>query len=276
MERLSYVNAFWIHGSRAVGRSRGDSDIDYTVLVKNAKEQEPKLKELFSDLLEWEEVPGFYPEQMWPVATWKQKQQTFRDVSLRVCNTDSFLKLFANLFSLDYVKHRGERWLEPYQDTYFLRHQGAAQFLIVESFPVYDPKGLLEELKKKVDDYPCEVSWHVVREFVEKLKVKLTWFTDNWVPNNKYTFVSDIREVLYYIAIAHYAANRRFMQNGLKRYDQDLDELQPDIREELGRLLAIDEKLDEENKSVYLKVIIDKLEKKIPVCESPTSSQVEN
>ena len=59
LEKLPYVDAFWIHGSRAVGRGTADSDIDYTVLVTDAKSQEPKLMSLLSDLIEWDEIPGF-------------------------------------------------------------------------------------------------------------------------------------------------------------------------------------------------------------------------
>lgn len=271
IEKLSYVDAFWIHGSRAVGRGTADSDIDYTILVKDAKEQEPRLKELFDDLLEWDEVPGFYPEQMWPVASWKKTKESFSEVSLRVATTSKFTRMFDELYSLERVKHRGERWLEPYQDTKFLRLQGAAQFLIMESVPVYDPDGHLEKLKEKISEYPDDISRQVVREFIEKLKVKLMWLTDDWIPRNKYTFVSDIRDILYYIAIAHYALNKRFMQNGLKRYDNDLAELKPDIRAEMGRLLAIDDRFAEENKSPYLRRIIEKIEGKMQVVE-PRSS----
>ncbi len=267
IEKLSYVDAFWIHGSRAVGRGTADSDIDYTIMVKDAKSYEGKLKELFDDLLEWDEVPGFFPEQMWPVATWKQQQKTFRDVSLRVCTTEDLLQMFDKLFSSERVKYRGERWLEPYQDTHFLRLQGAAQFLIVESYPVYDPHSHLEKLKKKVSEFPDELAWQIVRDFVEKLKIKLMWLTDDWTPKNKYTFVSDIREILYYIAIAHYARNKRFMQNGLKRYGRDMENMDPKIKEDVDRLFAIDEKFGEENKALYLQRIIEKLEGKLQIVE---------
>jgi len=260
LEKLPYVDAFWIHGSRAVGRGTADSDIDYTVLVTDAKSQEPKLMSLLSDLIEWDEVPGFYPEQMWPVARWKQGTGDFREISLRVCTTTSLMEMFSCLFSSECVPSGSERWLEPYQDTCFLRHQGAAQFLIVESFPVYDPHGYLQDLRKTVMAYPEEMSHQLVREFVGKLKVKLMWLTEHWVPKNKYTFVSDIRDILYYIAIAHYARNRRFMQNGLKRYHVDISELKPDIKADLDRLLAVDGKFFEENKSVFLRRIIEKLE----------------
>ena len=253
------MDAFWIHGSRAVGRNTSNSDIDYTFLVKNISDIK-KLKKSLEDLTEWKEMPGFYPEQKWFTVSWKNRKGGFHDIGLHIITTGEFLKNFKNAFSMK--KANGdERWLEPYMDNRFLRLQGEIQFLVVESFSIYDPHDYLKNTKKRLLKYPKKFSEKIVNDFTNKLKIRLMWQGEPWIPRNKFNFICDIKEILYYIAIAHYAKNRKFMQSGLKRYHHDLNEMKPDIRMELDRLLAIDNKFGKEDKGIYLKRIIKKLER---------------
>ena len=99
-----------------------------------------------------------------------------------------------------------------------------------------------------------------MKDFVSRLRIKLRWHTDRWLPRGKANFVLAIQEILYYVAAAHYAKNRRFMRTlGLTRYHDDLATLKPDLRADLDRFLAIDDRFGRDNKSVSLRRIADKL-----------------
>ena len=58
VKKLSYVDAFYIHGSRGINRHSPTSDIDYMFLLKNQKEDELKLRKALSDLVEFKKVLG--------------------------------------------------------------------------------------------------------------------------------------------------------------------------------------------------------------------------
>lgn len=153
----------------------------------------------------------------------------------------------------------GMTWLERWQNTKFLGSQGQAQFMVRESVPVYDPQSILLALKNEVAKYSDEFSQQIVDMMTRYLEIKLQWFGDPWIPRSKYSFMVDMKEVLYFIAAAHYAKNKAFMQQGLKRYHLDLKTLKPNIQKDLDKLLAIDDKFEVEDKAQYLKNIIGTL-----------------
>lgn len=259
-QSLDFVRGFWIHGSRSVGRNTEDSDIDYAFIVEN-KEDEERLAKSLSDILEWKERPGFYPEQIWAGPHWKEHsgEDRFRGIGMHFYGKQEFFDKFDNIFDDAPVEVDGTSGLDRWQNTKFLQNQGGVQFIVVESIPLYDPENILAIVKEKALQYPNEFSRMMVDRMVRNLEIKLDWFSEPWIQRNKYNFVSDIREVLYYIATAHYAKNKAFMQNGLKRYHYDLESFTPDIKQGVDKLLAIDENFESEDKAIYLKTIIEKL-----------------
>lgn len=262
-EQHPYVDVFWINGSRGAGRHVEKSDLDCTVLVK-AEEYVDGFRQALDDLLEDGQHPGFYPEQVWSVTHWKEGPRDWlTGVSLSVGPTEAMLQACANLFDNTPEPYQGAfdiRHREPYMDTHFLSHQGLGNEFLY-GVPVYDPSGYFAQCRALVLQYPDDLSQAIVERFVGYLEIRLEWMLDRAVPRNKFNFISDIREVVYYIALAHYAKNKRFMEPGLKHYHYDLEVLQPDIRAELDCLLAIDDHFEQErgNKSLYLRQIIDKL-----------------
>jgi hypothetical protein len=76
----------------------------------------------------------------------------------------------------------------------------------------------------------------------------------------KANFVLAIHDILYFIAAAHYAKNKRLMPTlGLSRYHRDLETLRPDLRRDIDRFLAIDAKFGRDNKATHLRRIVEQL-----------------
>ena len=245
VEKLHYVESFYIHGSRGVGRNSPTSDIDYTFLIKD-KKYDSALKKALKDLLAWEKLPGWYPDQTWEVCCTKKKAKKFNDVGYHTMPTKEAYKLASNLF-------KSKENLLKYQDW--------AQFFVVEGKAVHDPQNHLIKLKKLVSKYPTSLANSVIKDMIFNLKTKLMWVSDRWTPRNKYAFINDIRDIVWYIALAHYAKNRAFLMNSMKRWHQDMPNFKPNIKKDLDNLIAIDDKFETENKSIFLKRIIKKLEK---------------
>ncbi len=246
VEKLAFVDAFYIHGSRGVNRHSPTSDIDYMFLLKNQKTDEPKLRKALKDLIVFKKTRGWYPEQVWEVCEWKENSKHFHDIGWHTITTKEMLSTISKLFSTK---------------KYFLEHQDFAQFLVVEAKAVYDPNGYVKKLKSMVAKYPNSLSKDIVKEMVENLKVKLTWVSNNWTPRNKYSFVNDIRDIVWFIALAHYAKNKAFLMNSMKRWHQDMKSFKPNIKNDLDKLISIDANFSKDNKSIHLKKIIKKLEK---------------
>lgn len=259
-EDLDYIKSFWIHGSRAAGTNTEKSDVDYAFVVENKADEEGLAKNL-EDIFQWRERVGFYPEQMWLGPHWKEHldEEGFRGVGMHFYSRQEIKDKFWNLFDNTSVEPQASAGLDRWQNTKFLVNQGGAQFIIVESIPLYDPEDILKKAREKVLNYPDEFAQKLVDQMVWNLEIKLGWFGEPWIPRGRYNFISDIREVLYYVAIAHYAKNKALMQNGLKRYYYDIENLKPNIKGEVDNLLRIDENFESEDKSEYLKSIIKKL-----------------
>ena len=62
----------------------------------------------------------------------------------------------------------------------------------------------------------------------------------------------DIKEDVYYLAIAHYAKNRMFMENGLKHYEEDMKTMKPDLRKLLDTFVTYDQ---EDKRPVMVDII---------------------
>ncbi|MBW3013486.1 nucleotidyltransferase domain-containing protein [Candidatus Woesearchaeota archaeon] len=243
VQKLPYVDAFYIHGSRAVGRHTKTSDIDYTVLVKDIKHKKDLEKEL-KDLLEIEYYPGFYGDDYWEICVWKEKKL---DIGWHVIETKLLTRLVTDIF-------KSKRNLLKLQDH--------AQFLIIESLPVHDPKKILAKFKAELKKYPKELADSIVKDCVKKLRIKEWWLGDPCNYRNPFNFILDMKEILQLIATAHYARNRKFMMNSLKRWHQDLKTFKPDIEEDLYNLTRIDNRLPKTDKSVFLRDIVFKLKKR--------------
>jgi predicted nucleotidyltransferase len=255
--RLDYVKAFWIHGSRSVGRHIHTSDIDYLFVLDDAQDKKDFEKEL-SNFVDWKDTPGFFPEQTWRGCRWNNNSVSEK-IGMHIYTQNEVNNMFADLFNNEPMGISGMTWLERWQNTRFLGSQGQAQFMVRESVPVYDPHDILPKLRDEVDKYSDEFSQQIVDMMTRYLEIKLQWFGDPWIPRSKYSFMVDVKEILYFIAAAHYAKNKAFMQQGLKRYHLDLEGFKPDIRKDLDRLLAVDDKFGTEDKAQYLKNIISTL-----------------
>jgi predicted nucleotidyltransferase len=256
-KELDYVKAFWIHGSRSVGRHIHTSDIDYLFVLDNHQNKKGFEKEL-SNFVEWKDTSGFFPEQTWRSCRWHNNGASEK-IGMHIYTENEVREKFTDFFNNNTMDVSGMTWLERWQNTKFLGSQGQAQFMVRESVPVYDPHGILPKLKNEIDKYSDEFSRQTVDIMTRYLEIKLQWFGDPWIPRSKYSFIVDMKEVLYFIAAAHYAKNKAFMQQGLKRYHLDLEDFKPDIRKDLDRLLAVDEKFETEDKAQYLKNIISTL-----------------
>ncbi len=259
-EELPYVSAFWIHGSRAAGAETKTSDIDYAFLVERRDNEHPLYRQLKKSL-DVDTIHSWYAEGTWEVARWRKRRLGFSNfVSPHIYARRSVLSMARNLFSMRPVRRPNAPWIAPIQTTYFLRHQGTAQSLINESVPVYDPDGYLPRLRESLSRYPDSLSKRLVGEFVQRLRIKLKWYTNQWIPTNKASFVLAIQDILYFIAAAHYAKNKRLMRTlGLTRYHRDLPTLKPDLRRDLNLFLAIDDEFGHQNKSAPLKRIVERL-----------------
>lgn len=256
-KKLDYVKAFWIHGSRAVGRHVHASDIDYLFVLDDQHNKEDFKKELTS-FVEWRDAPGFFPEQTWRGCRWNNNGVSEK-IGLHIYTESEVRMMLADIFNNAHMDISGMTWLERWQNTKFLGSQGQAQFMVGESLAVYAPQNILPALKSRLTKYTDEFSKQIVDTMTRYLEIKLQWFGDPWIPRNKYNFAENIKEVLYFIAAAHYAKNKTFMQQGLKRYHLDLKTFKPDIQKDLDGLLAIDKKFETEDKAQYLKNIINAL-----------------
>ncbi len=256
-KKLSYVKAFWVHGSRSVGRHVYKSDIDYLFVLDNKQDKKEFEKEL-GRFVEWKDTKGFFPEQTWRGCRWNNNG-VLEKIGVHIYTEDEVNEMFSDFFNNEPMDVSGMTWLERWQNTKFLGSQGAAQFMVHESVSVHDPSGILPKLKSEVAKYPDECSKQIVDLMTGYLETKLRWFGDPWIPRSKYSFMVDMKEVLYFIAAAHYAKSKAFMQQGLKRYHLDIKILKPDIQKDLDRLLAIDDKFEVEDKAQYLKNIIGAL-----------------
>ncbi len=261
-KKLDYIKAFWIHGSRSVGRHVHTSDIDYLFVLEDQKSKEAFEKEL-ANFVGWKDTPGFFPEQTWRGCRWSNKGVSEK-IGVHIYTEDEVNNMFSDLFNDEPMDISVMTWLERWQNTKFLGSQGQAQFMVRESVAVYDPRDILSKLKNEVANYPEEFSRQIIDKMTHYLEIKLQWFGDPWIPRSKYNFMVDMKEVLYFIAAAHYAKNKAFMQQGLKRYHLDLPTFTPDIQKDLDRLLAIDEKFETEDKAQYLKSIISTLRESNP------------
>ncbi len=245
VKKLSYVDSFYIHGSRGVGKHSSTSDIDYMFLLKK-KRYVKKLKKDLRDLLEFKRISSFCPGLMWETCTLREKSLQFNDIGFHAEETKQMLKIFSKLFK---------------SKKYFLKYQDHAQFLIKEAKVVYDPKGYVKKLKKLVSKYPTKLSKQIVKDQIQDLRTRLFWHGDPWFLKNKYTFIGDIKIDLFLIAQAHYAKNKTFLMNSMKRWHQNMKKFKPNIKKELDDLLRIDKNFSKEDKSIPFNKIIKKLEK---------------
>jgi len=243
VSKLLYVDAFYIHGSRAVKRHTKTSDIDYTILSKDMKYKKQLEIEL-NDILDIEYYPGFYGSDYWQICVWKEKKL---DIGWHVLETKLLKKLTAEIFK---------------NKTNLLKLQDNAQFLVMESLPVYDPKKLLAKFKAKLKRYPKPLADAIVKDRIKKLETKLWWMGDPCYYRNPFHFIENMKEVIFFIAQAHYAKNRKFLMNSMKRWNLDLKKFKPDIEKDLYNLTRIDAKLSKTDKSVFLRNIVHKLKKK--------------
>jgi hypothetical protein len=78
---------------------------------------------------------------------------------------------------------------------------------------------------------------------------------------NPFHFIENMKEVIFFIAQAHYAKNRKFLMNSMKRWHQDMKHFRPNLEKDLYNLTRVDAKLSKTDKSIFLRNIIHKLKK---------------
>ncbi|MBW3015874.1 nucleotidyltransferase domain-containing protein [Candidatus Woesearchaeota archaeon] len=238
LSKLPYVDAFYIHGSRGAGRHTPISDMDYTVLIKDKRYNNRLYKEL-EDILELENVPGFFGDALWPVHSWEGL-----DVGWHVIETGYLKKLVRDIFK---------------SKENLLKFQDQAQFLIIEAKPVYDPKGLLKLFKSRLRKYPKRLADAVVEDRIKKLETKIMWIGEHGHYRNPFHFIENMHEIILFIAQAHYAKNRAFLMNSMKRWHQDMKLFKPNIKRDLDELVKIDKNIARYDKGKVLRRIIEKL-----------------
>lgn len=227
--------AIFNNGSTIVGTDTPESDIDFTIIVKNKNDISKVLsilKKNFKFLGIDHEVPLFkYKKRELAICVYDKKTMDF----------------FVNVL----YKSKDD----------FLRWQDTLQHKIIEAIPIYDPQKLLSKYKKKVLLYPTKIQKEVFSDSIKALKEIFEEWT-NYRFKNEFNFIFHLPEILEKICLAIYSKNKKLFMIPYKRLDKDLKELKPNIEKEIYFLVkGTNSKKNLEEKKRILKKIIIKLEK---------------
>ena len=225
----TYVMAILNNGSSVAGTDLPESDIDFTIIVKN-KEYVNKALNLLKKNIKFlgveHEVPYFEFKKKLGICVYDKKTM------------DSFVKIL--------YKSKDD----------FLQWQKVIQHKVVEAVPIYDPGNILKAYQKRVGMYPRRIQRAVFSDSIGYLKDVY----EEWNFANEFNFIFHLPEIIENICLALYSKNRRLFMIPYKRLHKDLKELKPNIEKEMYFMVrGNNSKKNREEKKQVLKHIIDKL-----------------
>jgi len=225
----TYVMAILNNGSSVAGTDLPESDIDFTIIVKN-KEYVNKALNLLKKNIKFlgveHEVPYFEFKKKLGICVYDKKTM------------DSFVKIL--------YKSKED----------FLQWQKVIQHKVVEAMPLYDPENILKAYQKRVAMYPRRIQRAVFSDSIGYLKDVY----EEWNFANEFNFIFHLPEIIENICLALYSKNRRLFMIPYKRLHKDLKELKPNIEKEMYFMVrGNNSKKNREEKKQVLKHIIDKL-----------------
>lgn len=207
LSKLIFVEAIFINGSVIAGTETPNSDIDFTVLVKNRNKDTEKVVKVLSKFIPFDciehEVHHFNYEK--------------KRVAFTILGTKDMNFISNKLFDSKDI---------------LLKFQNVVQHKIIEAKEVYDPKNFLGLYKARVSDYPEKIRKEVIKNTLKELsKIHKEWEDDGF--RNSFNFVFNLPEVLEKICIVLYAKNKRFLMLPFKRLHKDLKTLKPNLEKEM-------------------------------------------
>lgn len=203
-----WVVAILHNGSTVAGTDQPGSDVDFTVIVRQARDRGKVLGLL-------------------------QQKFGYRYLGLDHGTLSFRARRKIGIAVAD--RPTVERWLRCLYQTPedLLELQGVVQHKIVEAVPVYDPHELLANYQREVGTYPDKIRKAVSSQAIKSLEAAY----ENWGSRNEFNFVSELPPLLENICIALYALNRRLFMVPYKRLHADLTTLRPNIEAEMYRLV---------------------------------------
>jgi hypothetical protein len=203
---MPWVVAIFLNGSTVVGTDQPDSDIDFTVIVREDRDRLRALRLLrrhFRFLGLDHGVPTFAGQ---------------RRLGITLLDRRAAARLLSRLYR------------SP-QDL--LAVQGTVQHKFVEAVAIFDPNGLLVKYQARAAAYPERIRTAVFRTSMRSLEEA----HEAWGSRNEFHFAYALPSVLESVCLALYARNRRLFMPAFKRLHKDLQELKPDLEDEVYRLV---------------------------------------
>jgi predicted nucleotidyltransferase len=231
------VLAIFMNGSVVVETDVEQSDIDFTIIVKNQKNIGDVI-DLLRRNFKFIELESEYP---------------YLNLELKFENKKLDISIFSKKTMDDFVNN-----LYKNKEN-FLNLQKVVQHKVVEAIAIYDPINLLVKYRKKVNLYPKSIQKQVFSQAMDNLEaIYETWCYEGFRNDFQYIFYLD--KALENISLAIYSRNRRFSMLPYKRLHKDIKELKPNLEKEVYTLMkGTSSKENFEGKKVALKKIIDKL-----------------
>jgi pimeloyl-ACP methyl ester carboxylesterase len=224
------VAAVFHSGSQVVGAATADSDIDFTILIREPDDAlfvRKRIASVFEyrglchDVDQYDFEGARLACTMWP------KRQA----------DDMVAAVFHSINGL-------------------LAFQGALQHKLVEAVAVHDPADLLRDYQRQLSQYPDALAKAVMARATKYLQEE---YLDDWTFRSRFHFAFTLRDMLEHIAVALYASNKRFFMPPLKRWPADLRQLRPSLESELFVLIDTDGGSALQPQQAALSAIVERL-----------------
>ena len=239
-ESAAGVEAFWVHGSRALGNFHDSSDLDVAYLVASP-EAAKSLKGALAELVAYE--PNFVEYFLDSTSEYWEYQGL--ELGVHIYETPRFEERTARVF---------------HSLAEFELHQAFAQHVVVEAHPVYDPHGYVRAAQLAVRNFPDALRDELVELYLRRLRQKIIWWEKRPRWKSVFEELTDLHLIVNELARCHYALNKGFYMLGLKQYPDDLRWLLPDLNAEFEVITTVSpHDFRGERKRAVIRAAVEKL-----------------
>ncbi|MFW6046557.1 MAG: DUF4037 domain-containing protein [Candidatus Woesearchaeota archaeon] len=208
-----YTLAYWLHGSRAVDIQHSKSDIDIVFIVEDDSSKYKLIKKL-KTFLSYKKLYDYFNYCYFEYWEYKGKEVGVRIYTIKDFNQ----KVYLFFDSVENV----------------IKNQDFVEHVIINSFPIYDSKNILQKAKEHVLDYPDNIREKVVQWSLNRVKQEVDWWNMRTVWLNVFQEMRVVEPLVSEISRCHYALNKRYYMYSKKHYNNDLKRFLPDIEKELN------------------------------------------
>lgn len=215
---LSFIQSYWLHGSRAAETYDKYSDLDIGIIVK----KETDKKKIFSMLdakLSHREFHDYFNDSIFNYWTFNGKE-----VGVHLYTREEFTARVSS-FTTNF---------EGYNSG-----QDFVQHVVLNSHIFLDYEDFFLLLKKKCRIFIDENKNDFIGKYLKRLRQEAEWWAIRGRWRSVFEEMTQINQFIIESAKCHHLLNGQVYLRSLKHYDIDLDKFLPDIKNEIMDIASI-------------------------------------